>query len=110
MENYKLDKERRAKKRIEELKGFYIHFMVYCIINIFISTVQIVARMNDGETFMEVFWSFSTFSVWIFWGIGLLFHAIRVFSFNPFFGKDWEERQIRKFMEKDSEEAKKYSK
>ena len=35
------------------------------------------------------------------WGIGLLFHAVKTFRWNPFFTRSWEERKIREFMEED---------
>jgi 2TM domain-containing protein len=35
------------------------------------------------------------------WGIGLFFHAMGAFRFNPFFGKNWEEKKIREMMEKE---------
>jgi hypothetical protein len=35
------------------------------------------------------------------WGIGLVFHAIKVFGLSPFFGKNWEERKIKEYMEED---------
>jgi hypothetical protein len=108
MEDKYLDKRERAKKQIDELKGFYIHLTSYLLVNGFISTAKIIRDMQEGETFMQAFWDFGTMAVWLFWGIGLLFHAMKVFSFNPFFGKEWEERQIRKYMEKEKEESKKY--
>jgi hypothetical protein len=37
-----------------------------------------------------------------------LFHGLKVFSYNPFFNKEWEERQIRKYMEREKREAEKY--
>ncbi|MCJ7465135.1 MAG: 2TM domain-containing protein [Maribacter sp.] len=98
----------RAKKRLEELKGFYWHFAVYLVVNIAISVLKISRNLSDGETFNEAFWDFGTFAVWFFWGIGLAFHAARVFSFNPFFGKDWEEKQIQKFMEEEKQEKEKF--
>jgi len=36
-----------------------------------------------------------------FWGIGLAFHAYGVFGKHLLFSKDWEERKIKEFMEKD---------
>lgn len=105
MEDSKMD---RAKKRVGELKGFYIHLTVFILVNTFISTMKIVRNLGDGETFGEAFWDFGTFAVWIFWGIGVFFHGAKVFSFNPFFGKDWEKRQIQKYMEKDKKEAERY--
>ncbi len=44
---------------------------------------------------------FTTFSVWFFWGIGLASHWLHVFGKNVFFSKNWEEKKIREFMEKD---------
>ena len=49
------------------------------------------------------------FDLWFFWpmlgcGIGVLFHGMKVFNYMPFFGKDWEEKKIQEFMEKDKSE------
>ena len=33
------------------------------------------------------------------WGIGVVFHGIKVFNYMPFIGKDWEERKIKEFMD-----------
>lgn len=108
MENNSFEKKERALRRIKELKGFYIHLTVYIVINSFISVNKVLRNMNNGETFNEAFLDFGTFAIWFFWGIGLAFHAMKVFSFNPFFGKDWEERQIKKYMEEEENDYKKY--
>ncbi len=102
------DKKKRAKKRVEALKGFYIHLTIYILVNTFISTMKIVRNLGEGESFSEAFFDFGTFAVWFFWGIGVFFHGLKVFSYNPFFGKDWEHKQIQKFMDKDKKEAEKY--
>jgi len=107
-ENNNRDKLERAKKRVLEIKGFYIHLTVYVMVNTFISTMKIVGNMGDGESFIDAFLDFGTFAVWFFWGIGLFFHGIKVFSYNPLFGKDWEQKQIQKFMDKEKKEAEKY--
>tara|TARA_R110002051_G_scaffold235020_1_gene296493 strand:- start:4102 stop:4431 length:330 start_codon:yes stop_codon:yes gene_type:complete len=108
MENNSFEKKERALRRIKELKGFYIHLAVYVVINSFISVNKVLRNMNNGETFEEAFLDFGTFAIWFFWGIGLAFHAMKVFSINPFFGKDWEERQIKKYMEEEENDYKKY--
>jgi hypothetical protein len=108
MENNNLVKKERALHRIKELKGFYIHLTVYIVVNSFISVNKVIRNMYNGETFEEAFVDFETFAIWFFWGIGLAFHAMKVFSGNPFFGKDWEERQIKKYMEEEEDESKKY--
>jgi hypothetical protein len=37
------------------------------------------------------------------WGLGVLIHAIKVFNWFPVFGKDWEERKIKEYMEKENQ-------
>jgi len=98
----------RARRRVAELKGFYTHLMVYIVINTIIVVVKLVGTSYYGETFMGPFWHFSTFGVWIFWGIGLVFHASRVFGFIPFLGRDWEDRQIQKIINQEKKEAEKF--
>ncbi len=98
------EKYNKAKKKVEELKGFYIHFAVYLVINSAILLIIYLATLKEGSTF----WTFGHFSTLIFWGVGLAFHAAFTFSLNPFFGREWEARQIKKYMDKDSEESQKH--
>ena len=90
----------RAKKRVDEMKGFYIHLAVYLAINIFI-LINIGIQTND-------FWHWGHFITPFFWGIGLFFHWFNTFGKNPLFGKDWEERKIKELMDKDRDNTKKY--
>ncbi|CAM1347015.1 2TM domain-containing protein [Tenacibaculum insulae] len=88
-----------AKKRVEKIKGFYIHLAVYIVVNIFISAVIIFGLTNDGTySFVDSVFHFGTYSTWLFWGIGLLFHWLGVFGSNLFFGKDWEKKKIEEYM------------
>ncbi len=84
----------KAKKKVEDIKGFYIHLTVYLIVNILIMIP--IFKYSDWDEIS--IWSFSTA---IFWGIGLLFHAYGVFGKNIIFSKDWEERKVKELMEKD---------
>lgn len=102
------DKLVRAQNKVKELKGFYIHLTVFVAINLLISTLTIMARMNGGESFERAFFSFGSFSTAFFWGIGLVFHGIKVFNYNPFFSKDWEQRQIQKYIQEDVKESEKF--
>ncbi len=81
----------RAKKKVEELKGFYIHFSIYLIM------VPVFIYLNLRSTSFP--WAIFPIGGW---GFGVLGHASEVYDWNPFFGKDWEERKIRKFMDEDS--------
>ena len=94
------EKLRRAKKKVDDIKGFYIHFSIYLIINTFI-LVNIYLNTDD-------FWQWGHFLTLFFWGIGVAFHGARVFGFRLLFSKSWEERQIQKYIDKDRKDADKY--
>ncbi|NDV43878.1 2TM domain-containing protein [Flagellimonas sediminis] len=100
MENLENDKYTRAKKRVEELKGFYVHLSIYVVINTFV-LVNIYVQTDN-------FWQWPHFLTLFGWGLGLAFHAAKVFGANPLLGKDWEERQIQKYIDKDKEDINKY--
>ncbi|MDT7827882.1 2TM domain-containing protein [Pricia sp. S334] len=110
METNRNDKRTKARNRVAQLKGFYIHALVYVLVNLFIVVASIIGQMNAGESFNEALFNFGTFATPVFWGIGLAFHAAKTFGYSPFFSKDWEERQIKKYMEDDRREAEKFSK
>lgn len=91
----------KAKKRVKEIKGFYIHLTVYVLVNLFISGV-IIFGLTRGEdsSITEAISNFGVYSTWIFWGIGMFFHWLGVFGFRSVgFGKDWEDRKIKEFMD-----------
>ncbi len=111
MEVNEIDKRRkmmRAKKRVEDLKGFYWHLVSYLFVNIMISTVIIVKSLGDGASFIDALFNFGTFAVWFFWGIGVFFHGAHVFSVPSLFGKNWEKRQIQKYIDRERQEVSKY--
>ena len=92
----------RAKKRVKAIKGFYVHFIVYVLVNIFISGIIIFGLMQSGDSFVETFSNFGVYSTWVFWGIGIFFHWLGVFGFKSIgFGNDWEEKKIKELMEKE---------
>lgn len=76
----------RAKKRVEELKGFYGNLTAYSVV------IPALAFIN-----YTTFWGFQWF--WfplLGWGMGLSFHAFGVFGY----GKTWEERKIQEIINK----------
>lgn len=83
------DTRERAKKRVEELKGFYSHLAVFIIINGILILINLVTSPNS--------WWF--YWVTIFWGIGLVFHAFSVFGSRRMFSKDWEEKKIQQYID-----------
>jgi hypothetical protein len=35
------------------------------------------------------------------WGFGLLGHGLQAFGYNPLFGRSWEERKLKEYMDDD---------
>ena len=93
------DKYADAQRKVKRLKGFYTHLIVYIVINIMI--VFINSRdLDAGESYFKIENFFTAF----FWGIGLLAHALSTFMPNFIFGRNWEEKKIKEFMEKEKSE------
>ena len=86
-----------AYKRVKRIKGFYIHLLVYILINAFI----MISSYNQNWTNDENFWQWQNFNTVLFWGIGLLAHGMSVFGSTMFFGRNWEEKKIQELMDKD---------
>ena len=81
-----------AQKRVNRLKGFYIHATVYVVVYLFLIANNVQKGMDLSN--IDNYWTA------IFWGIGLLGHALSVFLPNFIMGKDWEEKKIRELMDK----------
>ncbi|MCF8715173.1 2TM domain-containing protein [Joostella atrarenae] len=90
-ETYIQDKRyKRAKERVNAIKGFYGNLTAYLIV------IPCLAWLNYQTT--DFPWVvFPTLG----WGFGILAHGMEAFGYNPLWGKRWEERKIREFMEKD---------
>ena len=90
----------RARKKVETLKGFYKHLLVYVLINILIILINANVFNNKPIDFLN----WTNYLTAFFWGIGLLCHAIHVFflmNFKYNFLKCWEEKKIREILEND---------
>lgn len=82
----------RAKKRVENLKSFYIHLIIF----IFVNGMFIVFNLLNYEQAGHLWFIYPLLG----WGIGLLAHGLSVASFG-ILGTDWEEKKIKEYMEKD---------
>lgn len=90
LDQNKTDSYSKAKARVKEIKGFYDHLITFTIINLIILAAVL---FWDGD-----FLFFFIVSV-CGWGIGLFAHGLKVFQWNPFTGKDWEERKIQELID-----------
>ncbi len=85
------ERYQRAHRRVQALRGFYIHLIVYTLVNMGLLVLNLL--VSPGSLWF--YWPL------LGWGIGLLAHAVSVFGAWQWLGKDWEEREIRKILEKD---------
>jgi len=93
MDNNIIEQQRyeKARKKVQEIKGFYVHFAVYAIV---ISLIVIVNLRFTPQ--YHWFW-YPMFG----WGLGLFFHWFGVIGVDRLgFGKDWEEKKIKEYMDK----------
>lgn len=87
------EKLERAKRKVRRIKGFYIHALVYLLVNLLIIFSNGFAEKN-GFADMDSYYTA------ILWGFGLLAHGLTVFGPQMILGDDWEERKIREMMNK----------
>ncbi|NRD23934.1 histidine kinase [Winogradskyella litoriviva] len=81
----------RARKRVEELKGFYYSLISY----VFVIPFLIFIWYTYSRHTIQWFW-FPTFG----WGLSLVIQAYRVYVDNGALGGDWEKRKIEEYMRK----------
>ncbi|MEP0265912.1 2TM domain-containing protein [Dokdonia sp.] len=98
------EKYDRAKKQIDQEKGWYSHLFAYIVFST-IEQLFYAGVFDDGRftTHMPFWGRYITPTVW---GIGLLLHWLYVFKgvrFNKLY-KTWEIRKIKELMEKEEEE------
>ncbi|GAX91451.1 2TM domain-containing protein [Effusibacillus lacus] len=84
-------KYQEAKRKVEKIKGFYVHLLVYVLVNAMLIAINLITSPN---------------SIWFVyplmgWGIGVAMHGVSVFGIGKLFDSKWEERKIKEFMEKD---------
>lgn len=78
---------RVARKRVKEIRGFYISAMLYTVI----IPILWVINLSTG-TKLWAHWPM------IGWGLGLVVQGLTVFAGRSFFGTEWEEKKIDEIM------------
>lgn len=82
------DRYEIARKRVEELKGLYIHLAVYITVNL---GLFIIDAVQGGDWWF--FWPV------LGWGIGLFAHAVAVFFETGSIMTGWEKRKIEQYVD-----------
>ncbi len=82
-------KYQQAKTKVQALRGFYTHLVVYVLVNSFLFLLNIIGSPDK----LWFFWPL------LGWGIAIALHALRVFGSGRPLGADWEEKKIARLME-----------
>ena len=86
------EKYEEAKKRVQELKNFYRNLIAYVAINILLIVINLITSPDS----LWFYW------VTIFWGFGIVLHALKIFVLKGrFLGREWEGKKIKEIMEKE---------
>lgn len=88
----------QARKKVENIKGFYGNLVAFILVN----AILIFINLYTSPKYLWFFWPLC----W--WGLGVVFHGLKVFEVFPGMGKEWEERKIREFMEKEKQNKNKW--
>lgn len=81
-----------ARKRLEDLKGFYWSITAYCFVIPFLFVVNYMTSWNEHKWFIYPMLG---------WGVGIAFQAYHVFGKDKYFGKAWEDRKMQEFMKEE---------
>jgi hypothetical protein len=78
----------RARRRLEALKGFYVHLFIFVLV---LAGLTIINAAVGGPWW--VLW------VLLGWGIGVLAHGLTVFGQPSRALADWEERKLKEYLD-----------
>ena len=82
------DRYQEAKKRVKEMKDFYVHLGAYVLVN----AMLFLINMTTSPDMLWFFWPLFG------WGLVIVLHMLRVFGRT--LGSNWEERKIAEFMKR----------
>jgi 2TM domain len=80
----------QARRRAIRLRGFYIHSLAFVLGNTANFIMNLITRQNGGDWWFQ--W------VLIPWSIALGIHALTLVGQGAWFGPNWEERKIRRYL------------
>ena len=80
--------EEAAFRHVRKIRGFYGHLARYVIV---IGALAIFNFIKSPNYFWVIWPALG-------WGLGILFHGMRVFGTMPFMNADWEKRQVEKYL------------
>ncbi len=101
------EKRERAKERVAEIKAFFTHIKVYIFVNVFLLLLKgrfldfITGRAEDLDPNFLNWLDLNILFTPLLWGFGLAIHGVYVYRHKFTFLRNWEERQLKKFLEEE---------
>ena len=97
-----IDKEqleliKNAQRRIKQKKRLYTHFVIFLIGAALLIVISTVLYTGKEIKFFGIDWFVLAIMAWLFF---LLYHFFSVFVTSKFMGKDWEDKQLAKLVNK----------
>jgi two-component sensor histidine kinase len=86
-----MDAYLEAKKKVEDIKGFYGHAIAYAAVNVGLAAINLFASPN------KIWFVFPLIG----WGVGLAAHGFSVWGPSMWFGRAWEEKKINELLAKE---------
>ncbi|WP_181938142.1 MULTISPECIES: 2TM domain-containing protein [unclassified Arenibacter] len=104
MEKDNLEKYIKAKKRVDNLKNYYAHIVMYLIANalLFVFKGRISNFFTDNGVEDQGFLNWMGWNmilIPVIWGAILLVAGVYLLKLKPGFFNKWEEGQMRKYMD-----------
>jgi uncharacterized membrane protein len=81
----------RARKRVEDIKGFYVHLGIYLIVNTALFAINMVTTPDT----LWFYWPL------LGWGIGVAIHAFALVTEGRLFGPEWEQRKLEQLLQRE---------
>jgi transcriptional regulator with XRE-family HTH domain len=75
-----------AFQQVRKMRGLYSHMMSYVIVMSGLAAINLILMPH------RIWFIFPLLG----WGVGLLSHAVSVLNILPWFGPEWEKRQVEK--------------
>jgi hypothetical protein len=86
-----IEARKRAERRVNELRGFYSHLLIYCCANAGFFLMNCLSSPHHWWFFWPL----------LGWGIGVACHGLRICQYG-LWGETWKERKIKEVMEKEN--------
>ena len=96
-----------ARKRVKAIKGFYKHLQTFLTVFIILSALYVIPAapfVDLREAISEEVMSWFNLNILVnlgIWALILIIHGLVVFKFPYSLLRQWEERQLKKYLEEE---------